>query len=170
MAAQLVDIIGYICQRYPRNRKGDLSKARLTKLVYLADWRSVLQNNEQISNITWVVYHYGPWVPDVIETVQNNPDKFRIRKTRTFFGNPKEVVELTDRSFEPNLSPAQKDAINHVIDVTWDLNWDDFIRLVYSTYPVVTQPKYTPLNLRQLAAKYKAEFPQVKSQLKAQAQ
>ena len=166
MAASLVDVVGYICQRYPRSRKGDLSKARLTKLVYLADWRSVLQNDKQISDITWEVYHYGPWVPDVIKAVEDNPEKFRIRKTYTWLGNPKEVVELTDDSFTPNLLPEEKAAINHVIDVTKDLNWDSFIRLVYSTYPVVTQPKYTPLNLRELAAKYKAEFPQVKSNLK----
>ena len=164
MMANLVDIVSYICQRYPR--KNDLSKGRLTKLVYLADWRSVLENGEQVSDITWEVYHYGPWVPDVIETVEANPDKFRVRKTFTWFGNPKEVVELTDSSYEPNLSPAEKEAIDYVIKATEHLNWDNFIRLVYSTYPVVTQPKYTPLNLRDLAAKYKAEFPEVESNVK----
>ena len=43
--AKLVDVVGYLCEHYPH--KAELSKARLTKMVYLADWN--LLSNETIS-------------------------------------------------------------------------------------------------------------------------
>ncbi len=41
-----------------------------------------------------------------------------------------------------------------MINATKNKNWEDFIRLVYSTYPCVTQPKGSQLNLVELAKKY----------------
>jgi hypothetical protein len=38
--AELKDIIAYYCKQYPH--KAELSKARLTKMVYLADWKSAI--------------------------------------------------------------------------------------------------------------------------------
>ncbi len=49
--AALKDIIAYYCDRYPH--KEELSKARLTKMVYLADWKSAIVHGKQISDIKW---------------------------------------------------------------------------------------------------------------------
>jgi len=57
----LVDeIIKYICLNYPYKYK--LSKARLTKMVYLIDWYYSKLNKHQMTNISWEFNHYGPYV------------------------------------------------------------------------------------------------------------
>lgn len=154
--ASVVDIVGYIVDQYPR--KNDLSKMRLTMLVYLADWRCVLQTGRPISDIEWQVYRLGPYSDDVMLAVESRPDLFVVRPRLTSAGNPKDVVELVT-PFVPNLTAEEKQAIDHVIRVTKDLDNDAFLRLVRSTYPALTQPLYVPLDLPALARQYRAEFP-----------
>jgi hypothetical protein len=50
--ARLRDVVAYLCHEYPH--KGELSKARLTKMVYLADWRSAIERGSQVTDIEWV--------------------------------------------------------------------------------------------------------------------
>lgn len=69
---KLQKIIAYFCIRYPY--KGELSKARLTKLVYLADWFSALIDDHQLTDIDWLFNHYGPYVDDVFEVASRSPD------------------------------------------------------------------------------------------------
>ncbi len=57
--AQIKDIVIHILKNYPH--KDELSNARVTKLVYLADWRHVLETKEQISSIKWYFDNYGPF-------------------------------------------------------------------------------------------------------------
>jgi hypothetical protein len=45
--SKLADVIAYLCVNYPY--KHELSKARLTKLVYLSDWMSAQELGEQIT-------------------------------------------------------------------------------------------------------------------------
>ena len=52
----LENVIAYFCLHYPHKR--ELSKARLTKLVYLADWFSALIFRRQITNINWIFNHF----------------------------------------------------------------------------------------------------------------
>lgn len=47
--AELRDVIAYILQRYPEDMAGELSNARVTKMVYLSDWRNCLRGKGQIS-------------------------------------------------------------------------------------------------------------------------
>ena len=51
--AKLVDVIAYIIKRYPSSLADELSNARLTKLVYLSDWKNCLTNDRPISSINW---------------------------------------------------------------------------------------------------------------------
>ena len=48
--ANLKDIIAYILQNYPSNMKHELSNARVTKMIYLADWRNCLRSKGQVSD------------------------------------------------------------------------------------------------------------------------
>jgi hypothetical protein len=49
--------------------------------------------------------------------------------------------------------------LDFVIEQTAPLYWNDFIKLVYSTYPVVTQPRFLPLDLVKLALEYREAAP-----------
>lgn len=150
--AQLKDILAFLLKEYPR--KSDFSNARVTKMVYLADWRQAIQHGSQISSIQWYFDNYGPFVWDVYETAQEYNALFSSEDTWTIFGKRKLQLGLKDSAYQPSLTDSEKASLVHVIKETSRLNWNDFIKLVYSTYPIMTSERYSYLNLPQKAAEY----------------
>lgn len=149
----LKDIIYYIIDNYPE--PSHLSKARLTKLVYLADWKHSLDHRCQISSVKWFFDNYGPFVEDVFQTVEKNSDLFDIRYTSTIFGNKKVLLSLRNNGYQPKLPAAARQSIDHIITKTKRLKFEEFIKLVYSTYPILNSEKYTTLDLPAQASEYR---------------
>lgn len=149
--ADLGDVVAYLCEHYPH--KDELSRARLTKLVYLADWKSALEREEQLTDIEWVFNHYGPYVDDVAEAARNDPT-FEVKETRNIYGDPKDLIELSGSRGYPSLTDEDKQILDSVIESVQKKNWNEFIRLVYSTYPIMTQDRFSKLNLVELAQGY----------------
>lgn len=149
---EIRDIVAYFCQHYPHKR--ELSKARVTKMVYLADWKSAIDYGRQLTNINWVFNHYGPYVEDVVNVAQSDP-AFAITPQRNAYGNFKEVISL-QAVYVPVLTKEERDVLEHVINTTAQKYWNDFIELVYSTYPIMTQERHAQLNLVALAKEYKS--------------
>ncbi len=141
---KLREIIRYICDHYPY--QNELSKARLTKLVYLADWKFSLKHDRQLTNITWYFNHYGPYVEDVFDEASNDPN-LEIRRDITIFGDPKTIINSKKKSKKYELTREEIEILNEVIAETKSLYWDQFIDLVYSTFPVKTQDKFSTLDL-----------------------
>lgn len=153
MASTIRDLLSFIVRSYPH--KGDLSKGRVTKLVYLSDWRHALTEGCQITPIRWKFDNFGPFVWDVYETAVKYEDLFVIRETTNMFGTDKTLILASDEDHPPNLKKSEKAAARHVIKTTSQMNWDDFIGLVYSTYPVLASERYTYLDLVALSKEYK---------------
>lgn len=151
--ADLQSVIGYVCKNYPS--PNDLSKARLTKLIYLADWKMSLEGGHQITGISWLFDRFGPYVNDVVEAARSDP-RFDVELTETYYGNKKEVIHLVG-DFSFLVSPDEEKALKFAIESTKDLGWDSFIKLVYSTYPIVARSRYDKLDLPALAAEYKSK-------------
>lgn len=150
--AEIRDVAAYFCANYPFKR--ELSKARLTKMVYLADWRSAIVYGHQITEIDWFYNYYGPFVSDVVDSIRMDP-AFSIIQTTNYLGGEKELVTLTTSAVTwPTLTDQDIEILNHVIEQTSALYWNEFIKLVYSTYPIVTQERMAPLNLVALAEEY----------------
>jgi len=152
--AHLKDVIAYICEKYPH--KNELSKARLTKLVYLADWRSAITRAKQLTPITWTFNHFGPYIDDVVTLARSDPD-FDVVKGSTIYGDEKEVIRLRSSIPCTSLTAEDRTILDFVIQSTQSKFWDAFIRLVYSTYPILSQPRFTNLDLVKLAQEYKAK-------------
>lgn len=150
--ANLLDVIGYICENYPY--KNELSKARLTKLVYLSDWKSAIEQGRQISNIKWVFNHHGPYVDDVYQEAYQS-HLFKIIRELNVYGNEKVIINLAHKKNWESLSYDDIKCIDHVIKETQSMYWSSFINLVYSTYPVVISDKYSRINLVESARSYK---------------
>lgn len=148
------DVVAYFCANYPHAQ--ELSKARVTKMVYLADWKSALDHGEQITPIEWVFNHYGPYVEHVIDVVRADP-AFEVVQTANMYGNAKEIVRLREATQWPTLSRRDIAVLDHVIARTAPKYWDQFIKLVYSTYPVLTRPRMATLDLVALAREYRAQ-------------
>jgi hypothetical protein len=149
--ANLEHAIGYLLEQYPH--KYDLSNARVTKMLYLADWYNAINKKPRVTNLRWYFDNYGPFVWDVRKTVADSPH-MTIKPDTTMFGEPKELFLLSDRNFRPVLSRDDRDAIDYVIKQTQNLGWSSFIQLVYSTYPVASSSRYSYLNLERLANEY----------------
>lgn len=152
--SKIADVAAYICAKYTFPQ--DLSKARLTKMVYLADWRAAILHGQQITPISWYFNDHGPYVFDVVDEVRRDP-RFVIQQTVNAYGSPKEVIGLGSQPGVLDLSPNEIAAIDHVIAISKDRNFSAFVRLVYSTFPVVVSPRYSTFDLVALAEKYKAE-------------
>lgn len=148
---KLENIVAYLCQEYPH--KNELSKARLTKLVYLSDWFSALTRDGQMTDIKWLFNHYGPYVDDIYNIAMNN-ENFNINETMTKFGGTKYLIQLSNE-IEINLEENDKEILNFVIEKTKGMYFDQFIDYVYSTYPVKSEQRYSTLNLVDLANEYR---------------
>lgn len=152
----LIDIILYILKYYPH--KNELSNARLTKMIYLADWRSAYDYGSQITNIRWYFDNYGPFVHDVEQAIEENSDKITTVTTRNVFGNKKILYKLVDENINTELPQNVQNVLNTIIEITRGLYWDQFINFVYSTYPIVTSERYTYLDLLSKAEIYRKQL------------
>lgn len=152
MSESIRDICAYIFRNYPN--PSQLSKPRLVKLLYLLDWKYTLDYGHQATKITWFYNHYGPYVDDVIDVLKQYPDYFKIDS----FDNPythgrSERVKLISKK-TPEINPKIKEILDLLIEYTSDMSWEQFISLVYQTYPIRKQAKYSDLNLQELAKSY----------------
>ena len=149
--AALRDVVAFICQNHPN--PNELSKARLTKLVYLADWKMCLDVDHQMTETQWYFNHYGPYVPDVEQLARNDP-AFFVEQTSNYYGGLKEIIRNVEY-IQPQLNENERGVLKFCIENTKNLSWDDFIKLIYSTYPIVTESRFEYLNLPALAYDYK---------------
>ncbi len=151
---KLQSVIAYFCKNYPH--KGELSKARLTKLVYLTDWFSALVDGKKITNINWIFNHYGPYVDDVVSSATKS-EGFTLSKEQTIYGSDKYLINFSGHLDEEELTAREREILDAVIDKTKSLYFNDFIDYVYSTYPVRSKNRYSELDLVGLAEDYKSE-------------
>ncbi len=153
MKYKVDNVLRYIIKKYPNNY--ELTKTRITKLVYLVDWESALMTREQITDIDWYFDHYGPYVSDVFDTADEDSELAIVEKVSNF-GTKKYVVEAKagKDSLIIDLDKSEESIIDKVIDNTKNMNWNEFIDYVYSTFPIVNSEKYGVLNLVKLAEEY----------------
>lgn len=151
---KLQRIIAFLCSEYPH--KSEITKARLTKMVYLADWFSALLDGKQLTDIKWVFNHYGPYVDDVVDAAHSALG-FKIEHETTMYGSSKYVISFNGVIDDLDLKGRERDILNAVIKKTKSMYFNEFVDYVYSTYPVKTKERYSTFNLVRLAEKYKEE-------------
>lgn len=152
---KLKEVIAYILINYPH--KDELSNARLTKMVYLSDWKRAIEHRKQITDIEWYFDNYGPFVSDVQNEILQHPELFDCKNTVNMFGGTKTLFSIKNAHYRPALSQDEMSAIDHVINQTKTLNWDSFINLVYSTHPISSSSRYSSLDLVEKAKEYKCQ-------------
>lgn len=148
MKNKLRSVMRYIVKNYPYPE--DLTKTRITKLVYLIDLENAIKYEKQMTNIHWFYDHYGPYVSDVLDEADED-SCVSIESTTSNFGTIKYIVK-PKRSKEElvydDLTESDINIISSVIDRTKGLSWNKFIDYVYSTEPIKSGNKYKNLNLK----------------------
>jgi len=151
---RLIDLIKYILEVYPKLE--ELSKPRLVKLIYLIDWKHAINTNEQYTNIKWIYNHYGPYVNDVIHVMKLNPNEFIVSSRQNPYGGVTDKFKLNRNSNTASeIDSEVKNITEFLISKTAHLSWSKFISVVYSTYPVKNNLKYSSLDLEGLAKEYR---------------
>lgn len=153
MKTKLLDFIIYIYENYPNISQ--LSKPRLVKLIYLMDWKNSIEKGNQLTNIKWYYNHYGPYVEDVIQEIKNNQEIFTVTSSQNGYGVSDKISLNTNHIIKPIISQEEIAIIDFVIEKTNKLKWNDFISLIYDTYPIKTNAKYSMLDLPSEAIEYK---------------
>ena len=157
---RLRDVVAYLCDNYPN--PGQLSNARLTKMVYLADWKSAIERGEQLTDLSWEFSFYGPYVPDVVRLARSE-DGFAVEEGKNPLGERRELIRrvpgAADGEEYTSLAPEDRDLLDFVIGSIEDKGFSEFIKLVYSTYPIVTQERHSRLDLPALAEEYRRVRP-----------
>jgi hypothetical protein len=149
---KLLEIVNYVFEKYPK--VDELSKPRLVKLIFLIDWKFAINTGEQFTDIKWYFNHYGPYVDDVLNLVKKESEIFNVISTPNSYGGSSDKITKIKR-IPINLNSEVKTAADFIIDKTWKLNWSDFISLVYSSFPIKNNSKYTYLNLSKEAREFK---------------
>jgi hypothetical protein len=146
---RIKDVTAYICATYPN--KHELSKTRVTKLVYLADWKSAQRNKKQLTKIQWYFHNFGPYVDAVIESAKKDR-RFEITSTSNLYGDAKTLFTIREgEDYKLGLSLSDMELIDEVIGETSKLYWDSFIKHVYDTFPIRATNRHQDLNLISLA-------------------
>lgn len=147
---RLKEVIRYFLVNSSQPSK--LTKTKVTKLVYLADWISSVERKEQITEIKWYFDHFGPYVSDVYFMAEKD-SKIEIKSGLNAFGNPKETLtcKIEKNKFKSKLNFEEQKILNDILNKTDDMNWHEFIDFVYNTKPIKVSKKYTTLDLISLA-------------------
>lgn len=148
---KLQQVVAFFCSKYPY--KSELSKARLTKLVYLADWFSSLIYGRQMTTISWVFNHYGPYVDDVFNSVSAS-SLFSVQSGINYFGSDKTLISYIGDARKIQLPKEDLELLEVIINKTQHLDYRQFIDFIYATYPVSSNERYSNLNLVGLAQRY----------------
>ena len=148
---KIKNLLIYFCQK----SKAELSNARLTKLVYLSDWLSLLKNGKQITHIDWLFNRYGPYVNDIFDLVNEDKDTFEVKEEKNFYGAKKIAISLRKR--KEYKKTEEISIANMVLKATEDKNFEKFIDFVYETPPVKNTERYSFLELSDFAKTHKEE-------------
>lgn len=155
--AELHDVMAYLIKNYPLSMAHELSNARLTKMIYLADWHQALNEGHQITHIAWYFDSFGPFVKDVEDTAAEYDDLFVVDLGSNMYGQAKKTFSLRRDDYVPGLEDAERRSLDHIIEITRQLYWAPFIKLVYSTHPIASSQRYSYLDLVEKAREYQKQ-------------
>lgn len=141
--------------KYLLAKCGHLPKGRLVKLFYLIDWKSAITSKKTMTDLEWYYNHYGPYLPTVVDYILSDPDIKTMPISNKDLGQHLHFDNTNKfEDFSTKFLPDELKLIDSVIHSTYDLSYKEFIKLVYSTYPVRRSQKYTHLNLIEFAEEY----------------
>ena len=150
--SDLLKLIIYVFQKYPL--VNELSKPRLVKMIYLIDWKHAIDTGHQITHVKWYFNDYGPYVDDIFNMIKQESEYFTVDSYENPYGTITDKITL-GKSPKIELTESARSAADYIINHTYKLKWSEFISLVYSTYPIKTNSRYTYFNLEEKAISFK---------------
>lgn len=144
----LQNIIYYFLQE-----SWELPNARITKLVYLLDWEYSLKYGQQLTDIDWFFDYYWPFVRDIENVVLKNTDLFNVKTYTNFLWNSSKFFSVKWKQYI-DLEQNTIELMKGIMQKTKNLSFNEFIKYVYSTYPIYKTRQFDKLELVKLAKEF----------------
>lgn len=144
----LKDIIYYFLKK-----SWELPNARITKLVYLLDWEYSLKYGNQVTDIEWFFDYYWPFVKDIENVIYENEDIFLEKIYYNSLWNKSKFFSIKWKN-DWQLDFKVYEIMDKILEETKNFTFNDFIKYVYSTYPVYKTRQFNKLNLKELAKEF----------------
>ena len=116
--------------------QGSMLESRLAKLLYVADWRSVLETDEGVTGVAWRLQDGAPYSPQLRQVIERTR-YLKLIPPITSLGETGPRVSLEDGAPGLEVSVYERRVFGYVGRLLNEISWDEFIGLVYSTYPMV---------------------------------
>ena len=156
-----VDVLAYIWEIYnPTSSDGSerftahdhFSLSRATKLIYLVDWRHVLEFDRQATRILWYFDHFGPYV-DLTDNLNKLFDISYETKGEGSYKRTRRTLSLPSppKSDPRNLDSSVRKICEEVVEKTKSMGYLQFMRYIYQTVPVRVSEKYSTMELEKIA-------------------
>lgn len=125
------------------DNKKEISLHKLVFIIYLCDWKNSIEYGKQITEIKWKHFQ-----GDFADTIAKS---FKIGEV----SNNKFSFENTDENIFTN---EELTSIKMISDLSLKLSTEEFVKLVFSTFPMMIKEKDSVLDLPDLASQYKEEY------------
>jgi hypothetical protein len=153
--ASLRDAMVYVCKNYPYPEH--LSFPRFSGILYLADWRSAITREQILSDAQWLLTAHGP-VNHALLSVLQHDRAFHFTATMRAHSSPppsEVIIGAAAKAEHPSVSAEEQAILDFAIRSVINKDPMELARLIHSTFPVVTQPRDSSLDLVALARRYK---------------
>ena len=137
------DVLAYLRRRYPR---GGLSRVRLRRMAYLADWKSAVERGRQMTGLSWGFGDNGPDCPEarlLVEAELSGPARGLLAPY-------------------PSLTAEDRRLLRFVVRSVREKGYPEVEKLVYPTYPILTRERHSGLDLVALAEEYRRVKPRLR--------
>lgn len=120
---QAADVVAYLRSRYSAD---GLSRARLRRMAYLADWKSSIERRRQMTDLAWTFGDSGPTCPEAGRLVEEELSGSQ----QPFF------------ACYHSLTAEDRRLMRFVVGSVMDKDYPEVEKLMYSTFPIFTQERY----------------------------
>ncbi len=130
-----------------------LSVPRCIKVIYLLDWYSAFMYQRQ-SGRKWFHGLCGPKEASMESLLSASSRYYEIRQMDNHLGGVKDVIFCKEVCDVPKITPNDLAIISYVASIVRGMPWNDLIRLVSSTYPMLKSLPGEYIDLKTLATEY----------------
>jgi hypothetical protein len=134
-AKKLSEIVYYLIH----DQKMDgVSLPKLMKMLYLAEWKQVIDNGTLLTGEAWSGVENGPYCQALVDLALGEEDEYINYKVSSTDGMSSTTIVYTDQKRATlSLSSSETSILDFVKSTVTNMGFNDLVKIVYSTYPMI---------------------------------
>ncbi|OJX60679.1 MAG: hypothetical protein BGO89_03635 [Candidatus Kapaibacterium thiocyanatum] len=136
-------------------RNGKCSPERLSMLVFICDWVSLLRRQKRLTEVKWIKTSSAVSTPIIRETIESYPDHF-VSSTVLYDGVSRDAIEASPVFLNTPIlaDPETIKVIDEVVRVTKKYDAYSFLGNVLGLFPVKTTDTGKVIDLNKTYQEY----------------